>query len=369
VAIKVLHAHLGDGTAKSRFRREAELLAALKHPHIVGVIDFNEIDGFPYFVMEYLDGEDLAQLLLRDRKLPLDRVMPLVRQMADALSAAHERGIVHRDLKPPNVFLCHPPAGATTPTVKLLDFGISKLLGASDGLTGSALTMGTPSYMSPEQARGESGHVDARADQFALGLIVYELLAGNHPFRRAEAPLVTMSRIVSAEAPAIPELPASFMRVLQRALAKQADERWANVAELVAMLDEAAGGGRPTSLRSPARKRSPLVWALVAAAGAAAAGGAFVLYRAKSATQVAPLVHAETPSPRANQPAPETSAPKAPSSDDRAAQPTVAAHDATPATPAPATVTTKPKVKSKAAAKKPAAKIDPQFRLEDPYRQ
>ena len=366
VAIKVLHAHLGDGTAKSRFRREAELLAALKHPNIVSVIDFNEIDGFPYFVMEYLDGEDLAQRLLRDRKLPLEQVLPLVRQMAEALTAAHERGIVHRDLKPQNVFLCHPPAGSPVPTVKLLDFGFSKLLGSSDGLTGSALTMGTPSYMSPEQARGESGHVDARADQFALALIVYELLAGTHPFRSAEAPLVTMSRIVSAEAPPIAELPAGMMRVLSRALAKQADERWASVGEFVATLDEAAGSGRPTRARPSARARTTRRLALAAAAALAIGAGAFVVQRARHVTPVATPARPLANAPASIDLAPATAEPPSAIASRPTTTPPPVANAADDAK-TPAKGKGAPKLKTKAKSSSNTKKIDPQFRLEDPF--
>jgi serine/threonine-protein kinase len=244
VAIKVLHAHLDDETAFARFRREAEVLAAFKHPHIVSAQDFNQIEGQPYLVMEHLDGENLAQRLTREPRLPPELVLALTKQMAGALAAAHERGIVHRDLKPQNVFLCK---AGELPFVKLLDFGISKLLGATDALTQSAVSLGTPSYMSPEQARGASGSVDARADQFSLAVMVYEMLAGHTPFPRGDTPLVTMARILTYDAPPIAGLAPPIMPVLWQALAKAADERWPTVATFAdalakAMAGEAAGG-------------------------------------------------------------------------------------------------------------------------------
>jgi serine/threonine protein kinase len=371
VAIKVLYAHLSDGTAKSRFRREAELLATIKHPNIVTVYDFNELDGFPFFVMEFLEGEDLSQLLSRDRKLPLGRALPLVRQMADALGAAHARGIVHRDLKPQNVFLCRPAAGGSLPTVKLLDFGISKLLGSSDALTASDLTMGTPSYMSPEQARGESGHVDARADQFALALMLYEMLSGSHPFRRGDAPLMTMSRIVTEEAPAIADVPAAPMAALQRALAKQADARWPSVSDLVAALEQSADPGvaaRPLTVATSPPRRARRAWALVALVVVVVAGallalrhGRAHLRRADPASLPSPLPYTLTP------PIPSTPPPSRPLPPQR---PPAPIPTATPG-PAASGPSSRPDVPSDGK-KKPRRlpskpPLDPQFRLEDPF--
>src|SRR5262245_46681035 len=181
-AVKVLHAHLSDANAHARFRREAEVLSALKHPNIVTAHDFNVADGHPYLVMEYLEGEDLGRFMARQGAIDLAQALRLTRQMAAALAVAHARGIIHRDLKPQNVFLCRASEGSAEPLVKLLDFGISKLLGSSEALTRSATTIGTPRYMSPEQARGAGTQVDARSDLFSLALVVYEMLAGRTPF-------------------------------------------------------------------------------------------------------------------------------------------------------------------------------------------
>jgi serine/threonine protein kinase len=360
VAIKVMQAHVTDATAKARFRREAEMLAALKHPNIVAAIDFNEADGFPFLVMEFLEGEDLATHLLRDRRLPLDEVLRIARQIGDGLTAAHERGIVHRDLKPQNVFLCRPTAGGREPVVKLLDFGISKLLGSTDALTRSALTMGTPSYMSPEQARGESGLVDSRADQFSLGLLLYEMLSGVHPFRR-DAPLVTMSRILTEEPPPIPGVPDAVMRALSKALAKQPADRWGSVAELVRALDQSAGAdelGRDATVAAPGTaRRSRLPWIALA------------LGLARRSHVTPPTTHATPPTPAppgAQSPATPGGAVAPPVAPVPLARP--------PALPPPsAAAATTPKLPPGAAKEpigkrhKPKPKLDPEFRLEDPF--
>jgi serine/threonine protein kinase len=349
VAIKVLQAHLTDATVQSRFRREAEVLAALKHPNIVAAHDFNEADGLPFLVMEYLEGEDLAQRMARNKQLPLAETLALARQIGSGLTAAHERGIVHRDLKPQNVFLCRPATDAGEPVVKLLDFGISKLLGSTDRLTRSELTMGTPSYMSPEQARGDSGQVDSRADQFSLGVLLYEMLSGIHPFRR-DVPLVTMSRILTAEPPPIAGVPDAIMRALSRALSKRPAERWDSVAELVSALDHAAGvgGAGDRARRAPRSRRVSL--ALVALALLTLAIGGVVALR---------LGHRPYATPPATGPTTTTSRPLA------TPPPPATVTSPPPAPVAPAKPEPAPGKKPRHPPNKP--KLDPEFRLEDPF--
>ena len=204
-AIKVLKPEFAvNASCLQRFRREADILAQLRHSHIVSVIDTDfAASGEPYLVMEYLEGEDLAQRLQRDR-LSTAVSLSLLQQTASALQAAHDRGIIHRDLKPSNLFLCHSPSQSDW--VKVLDFGIAKLcqgeLSAADA-TAQSLLIGTPAYMSPEQARGASD-LDARSDQFSLAVIAWEMFAGRRAFYRpGNDPLATALRIVQEELPPV----------------------------------------------------------------------------------------------------------------------------------------------------------------------
>jgi serine/threonine-protein kinase len=317
VAIKVLHSHLDDLPAYARFRREAELLSELRHPNIVAAHDFDEVDGHPYLVMECLEGQDLARLLARRKRLEVGEALVITRQISDALTAAHSRRVIHRDLKPQNVFLCTAVPGEL-PLVKLLDFGVSKLLGAPNALTHSLTTIGTPSYMSPEQARGSSALVDARSDQFSLAVLVYEMLAGRLPFDPSDEPLVTMTRILTDEPPPIAEVPESLMPVLWRALAKRPEERWPSVAAFVAALEQAAAGldvegriptgignlpetlpGEAEQLVAEARGRIPR-WVAVAV-GVALAGTTLALAWLRPLVQVVPVPEAAA---RGAQPSP-----------------------------------------------------------------
>ena len=182
VAIKLLSRHLATNEeALARFRREAEVTSQLGHPHIVQVFDFGTApSGEPYLVMEHLDGEDLDQRFRRLGRLRLADAVNIVKQIASALSATHARGIVHRDLKPANVFLLE--VEGENDFVKIVDFGISKVRAASVRITGESVVMGTPNYMSPEQAAGVVDGVDHKTDQWSLACIAYEMLSGRGPF-------------------------------------------------------------------------------------------------------------------------------------------------------------------------------------------
>ncbi len=223
VAVKVLlDAASGGEEMLQRFRREAEIASRLGHPNIVEVLDFNTLPtGQPYIVLEYLQGETLAARLAGGR-LQLAEALAITRQIGSALQAAHRAGVVHRDLKPDNVFLCTPEEDVPT-RVKVLDFGISKIRGSQSLRTQDAILMGTPQYMSPEQATGKNTTVDARTDVFAVGAIVYEMLGGQPAFAGGSLAEVVY-RVVHGEPTPLrelaPALPENVLSAVERALQK-----------------------------------------------------------------------------------------------------------------------------------------------------
>ena len=223
VAVKVLlDAAAGGEEMLQRFRREAEIASRLGHPNIVEVLDFNTLPtGQPYIVLEYLQGETLAGRLAGGR-LQLEEALAITRQIGSALQAAHRAGVVHRDLKPDNVFLCTPEEDMPT-RVKVLDFGISKIRGSQSLRTQDAILMGTPQYMSPEQATGKNTTVDARTDVFAVGAIVYEMLGGQPAFAGGSLAEVVY-RVVHGEPTPLrelaPALPENVLSAVERALQK-----------------------------------------------------------------------------------------------------------------------------------------------------
>jgi serine/threonine protein kinase len=225
-----------------RFRREAQIVSGLRHPHIVQVIDFDQnSDGRPYLVMELLDGEDLAARVGRDGPLPLSRVVTIISQIASALQTAHELGVIHRDLKPENVLLMH-AGNDRGDFAKLVDFGISKVKNASLRLTQERMMIGTPHYMSPEQAR--SGEVDERADQFALAAIAYELLSGELAFAGDNVPAVVY-QVVHGQPPRLADggwISDAVDDVLRRGMAKRAEDRYPTVTEFAGAFAAAARG-------------------------------------------------------------------------------------------------------------------------------
>lgn len=229
-AVKVLHHELArQPEVVTRFQREAEAASVLMHPNVVGVYDVNtSSDGRPYIVAELLQGEDLGRYLDRVGRLEATEAVHIVRQVCNALGAAHDAGIVHRDVKPENVFLAGPQA-----TVKVLDFGISKLAEFSDGLTKTGTVMGTPDYMAPEQARGD--RVDARADIYAVGAILYRALTGKKPFEGSD-PMVILTSVLTQEperpSTLEPSVPLSLEMIVQRAMAKLPAERFSSMGVL-----------------------------------------------------------------------------------------------------------------------------------------
>lgn len=247
VAIKLIHAELHDEDVMARFRREAEITSRLGHPNIVAVHDFNIMpDGTPYLILEYLEGQTLAHKI-KDGPIPLDQVMSIVRQVGSALAAAHREGIVHRDLKPQNIFLIPTEVeGRILEIAKVLDFGISKIVGSQTVKTLEHTLLGTPQYMAPEQATGQHASVDQRTDVFALGAIVYEMLSGHPAFSGASIPEVVFKVVYEEPAPMLSSVPTSVAEAVRQAMAKPADDRFPSVSGFVEALT-----GTPLSVGVP----------------------------------------------------------------------------------------------------------------------
>ncbi len=238
VAIKMIRAEQGQRPDfRIRFQREAQATAALNHPHICTLYDVGEQEGTSYLVMEYVEGQTLASRL-REGPLPLDQLLHRAAEVAQALAAAHERGIIHRDLKPANLMLT--PAG-----IKVLDFGLAKFTGpetAEINATAAHTVMGTPPYMSPEQARGEE--LDPRSDLFSFGCVLYEAATGVRPFRGSSLPEILREVVTGHPPPPTslrPELPAGWDSILMRTLAKDRDRRYQSAADLFSALEELRG--------------------------------------------------------------------------------------------------------------------------------
>jgi hypothetical protein len=246
VALKMILAGGHASTADlARFRGEAEAIARVGHPNIVQIYEVGEQDGLPYFSLEFCGGGGLDRRLLSP--LPPRGAADLVKTLAQAVHAAHQAGIIHRDLKPANVLM------AADGTPKITDFGLAKKLEGGDGLTQTGAVMGTPSYMAPEQATGQSSRVTTLADVYALGAILYECLAGRPPFRAA-TPIDTILEVMERE----PEPPSRFRlgidrdleQICLKCLAKQPERRYASADALAEDLGRWLAG-EPVSVRPP----------------------------------------------------------------------------------------------------------------------
>ncbi|MDX2019888.1 MAG: protein kinase [Deltaproteobacteria bacterium] len=239
VAIKVLLPDFGGRpTLLARFKREAEITSRLRHPNIVKVFDFDQLpDGRPFIAMELLSGASLDAVIQRGTPMPLPRVASILEQVALALESAHAVSVVHRDLKPANLFLETLP-GADRELVRILDFGISKIRDGSSSLTQTMAVIGTPHYMSPEQALGRTREIDGRSDQFSLAAIVFELLTGRAAFgpddpTEDDPAAAVLFRVVHATPPALASLhvdvPSASEAALWRALSKDPKERFESI--------------------------------------------------------------------------------------------------------------------------------------------
>jgi serine/threonine protein kinase len=246
VAIKVLRPSLAaDEKIVARFSREARAASRISHPNALSVTDFGEDeDGIVFLVMEYLSGKTLKQVIRDEGPLSLSRTVDIMRQVGDALAAAHSQNVVHRDLKSDNIML---QTTAVGDHAKVLDFGIAKINEPEDefdsGLTAPNLVMGTPQYMSPEQCSQDS-EIDARSDIYSFGVIMYEMLVGHVPFT-GESPTMVMMKHLQDPVPSVlderKDLPPAIGRVIARAMAKLPSNRYQTINELIEDLTIAAG--------------------------------------------------------------------------------------------------------------------------------
>src|SRR5438128_687941 len=309
VAVKVLPRHLSESSeVRQRFEREAKTISSLSHPHICALYDVGNQDGVEYLVMEYLEGETLADRSARG-PLPSEQVLRYGIEMADALDKAHRQGIVHRDLKPGNVML-------TKSGVKLLDFGLAKAIGPASqtsgltalptvapaqNLTQEGTILGTFQYMAPEQLEGREA--DARTDIFAFGAVLYEMATGRKAFAgTSQASLI--SSIMGSEPPPIatlaPMTPPALERVVRTCLAKDPEERWQSAHDIKSELTWIAQAGSQAGVAAPVvalrKRRDRAAWAVIGLIAGAAIGTAIAWTAArKSSTAPLPVTRVAVP--------------------------------------------------------------------------
>lgn len=254
VAIKILPPELAhDPAIRTRFAREAHTAAQLSHPHIVPIHDVGDRDGIAYFVMGLVTGGNLAARLARQPKLPIGEVKRLLCEIADALAYAHTRGVIHRDIKPDNILLDRDSGRAM-----VTDFGIARAMEAGGRLTATGIAVGTPTYMSPEQAVGER-EVDGRSDLYSLGVLGYQMLTGRVPFSAGNSMALLLKHVTERPKPIgelRPDTPRAIREAIERALLKSPDDRWPTAAAFrEALLDDTGPSWRVE--REPLRYTSP----------------------------------------------------------------------------------------------------------------
>ena len=254
VAVKIIHAALAQGEeGMERFKQEARLIARLEHPHLLPVYDYDPEHQPPYIVMRYLEGGTLKEVIEAKQSLPLHEVAYVMRQITSALDYAHRNGVIHRDIKPSNIMI------DADGNAYLTDFGIARILGES-GVTQTGFAVGTPGYMSPEQGMGVA-NIDGRTDVYALGVMAYEMATGQAPYQ-GETPMAVLMQHIQAPLPFAtltnPDLPEAFDEVVQKALAKDPDERYETPGDfataLSGLVDSSEIATTPQNLRTVAVK-------------------------------------------------------------------------------------------------------------------
>lgn len=264
LALKAIRADLTlSETLLSRFRREAEAVAALRHPNIVPIYDIGEADGIMYILMPLIKGESLKSLLVRDGRRPITEAKRILMEAAGALEAAHEAGVVHRDIKPENIML-----EGKARRVLLMDFGIAKIMDATAdaSLTSTGTIVGTPHYMSPEQASGDP-HIDHRTDQYSLAVVGYHMLTGTVPFEGESTRAILFKQMMESPRSMrelVPEVPEQLMGAIAKGMAKEPADRYVNI-EAFAKAVEAAEDHRAPAVVAAKPRRAwvgPLTGAL-----------------------------------------------------------------------------------------------------------
>ncbi len=268
VAIKVLRPELAAVIGAERFLAEIKTTANLQHPHILSLFDSGTVDGTVFYVMPFVDGESLRDRLAREKQLPIADAVRIARETADALQYAHQHGVIHRNIKPENILLQGGHA-------LVADFGIALAAAKTGGtrMTETGMSLGTPQYMSPEQAMGERD-LDARTDVYALGVVTYEMLVGEPPFTGPTAQAI-VAKVMTADpveaATLRKSVPANVSRAISVALQKLSADRFGSAAEFAAALSDERGAGATTLSASPRQARRPLAMVVIGAAACAVA--------------------------------------------------------------------------------------------------
>jgi len=292
VAIKILRPELAAALGPDRFPREIRIVAQLQHPHVLPLHDSGETAGFLYYVMPFVDGESLRTKLDHEGQLPVHDAVKILREVADALAYAHAQGVLHRDIKPDNVMLSGRHA-------LVMDFGVAKAVSSAGGdkLTTVGVAVGTPTYMSPEQATGAE-HIDQRSDVYALGVMGYEMLTGSPPFTGKTSQAVLSAHVLEP-APDVtrgrPTVPPALADLIRRCLEKNPADRWQSAEEILHQLEVIAtpsGGVTPTDTRpvrvapgagAPGKNRRLFIAAVAAGVLAVAVFGGWHLLAGGSA--------------------------------------------------------------------------------------
>src|SRR5687768_15648174 len=283
VALKVLRPELAAVIGAERFLAEIRTTANLQHPHILALFDSGQVDGTVFYVMPYVEGESLRDRMDREKQLPIDDALRIAREVGDALQYAHGLGVIHRDIKPENILLQGGHA-------LVADFGIALAAAKTGGtrMTETGMSLGTPRYMSPEQAMGERA-LDGRTDIYALGCVLYEMLTGDAPFTGSTAQAIVAKVLTEKPAPIIPRrsrVPPHIEEAILTALEKLPADRFATAAEFIAAIQTDA-----TTSPSVTRVRARRVSTPLAAAGIVAivaAAGGWLFGRGAGAAPVAP---------------------------------------------------------------------------------